>query len=158
MSNDGLLASLQGGVDIILNARSIGSGRIFGFVGTDPAPGVDWSETVPEGKYWRLISVAAIFTSDATVITRNLSIALAPPSQPTIYGALGGIQGGGGLSVRQWATVGDAEGVFVVDGMLPENNIMGPGWVFRAVTAFLQPGDDWQAPNIWVEEWDVDDD
>jgi hypothetical protein len=156
-ANEGILASLQGGVPIILNARSIGSGRVVSFVGTDPAPGVEWSETVPPGKIWRLITVAAIFTTDASVFTRNMSIAIAPPSSPTIYSALGGIQVANQTFLRIWGILGAAEGGFVINAMLPGNNIMGAGWVFRAITANLQPGDDWQAPNVWVEEWDVDD-
>ena len=47
-----------------------GAGRLRSITGTDPAAGVEISETVPTGVRWRLLSFAATFVTDGTVANR----------------------------------------------------------------------------------------
>jgi hypothetical protein len=53
---------------------SEGKGNIRTIIGTDPAAGVNLSETVPTNARWRLLSLNLTMTTDATVANRNMRI------------------------------------------------------------------------------------
>lgn len=53
-----------------------GAGAVTTLVGTNPAAGADWSQTVPAGEAWELVSLRFSLVTDATVATRVVKVTL----------------------------------------------------------------------------------
>jgi hypothetical protein len=59
-----------------ISSPTEGPGAIRSIVGTTPAPGNDWIETVPTNARWRVRAMSFMFTADATAVTRNIGVVL----------------------------------------------------------------------------------
>lgn len=142
------------GSPIVASTEGLGALRLI--VGTDPAAGVDWSETVPTNARWQLLSVRALFQTDATVAARNVNLLIddgtnnyyriashrdQPASQPYSYSWSVGTQDLGGL----------ANAAVVIP--LPNHAYMKAGYRVRAATSLMQAGDDWSTLSILAREW-----
>jgi hypothetical protein len=132
-----------------------GRGFIRNVTGTDPAAGVEWSETVPTNARWRLISARASFVTDATVPVRTVTITIDDgtttvytiPSHTTQAASLTFIYEAFAAGVS-----GYASGSTIVIPC-PPDAVMMPGWRIRSQTGAIVAGDNWGAPQLWVEEW-----
>jgi len=131
-----------------------GRGRTRVVVGTDPVAGVQISETVPVGLIWRLISwVATLVTSG---VAGNRQGALLLDDGANVFHAA--VQGGN-ITATQTITVSYAEGGqdaaegLFVQGALPANCLLNPGFRIRTTVTGFDGGDNWSAPVMRVEEF-----
>lgn len=133
-----------------------GPGLIRSITGTNPAAGVEISETVPTGAKWKLLALTAAFVADATVGNRVTS--LAADNGTTIYVRVSSqaLRAASASDVHSWGpgiTIPEAynadpiQSPFAVLAQLPA------GHRIRTVTNNVQAGDNWGAPQFLVEEW-----
>lgn len=132
-----------------------GRGAVRTYLGTDPAAGVEVSETVPTGARWRVIAFNATLTADATVANRTPAITIDDGTSIVWQaGYNGSIAASGGAAVA-W---GHGAGAFGSTGNgaispLPTDMILAAGYRVRTSTSGLQAGDNWGQPKYLVEEW-----
>lgn len=130
-------------------------GRPRTISGTDPAAGVELSETVPAGARWLLKTFNLALLADATVANRAVIITIddgtnivwqvgtninVTASQLAIYRL------GVGLP---FLTIGTTH----YNLPIPAGLILGPGYRIRTITTNLQAGDNYTAPVYHVEEF-----
>ena len=132
-----------------------GYGLIRSITGTNPAAGVEISETVPTNARWRLLAMAATYVADATVATRAPMLVFDDGTTEYMR-----IVPGVGITASQtiictWGDVGDDSSTTGVLGMsvLPNKIFLPQAHRIRTVTNNLQAGDNWGAPQLLVEEW-----
>jgi hypothetical protein len=132
-----------------------GAGVIRTVLGADPAAGAEWSEPVPAGARWRLRSVIATLTTDATAAARLAALQITDGTN-TLWRArasqaqaasIAGIYSGGGTG---YATTGATNDLM---WPIPSEMILLAGFRIGTFTSSLQAGDDWSAPRLTVEEW-----
>lgn len=135
-----------------------GPGRLRAILGTNPAAGVEISETVPTNALWRFISFFATLVTDATVANRNFRLILDDGTN-TIQSVVNGTNIT--ASLTQPVTV--ATGIFpqATAGVFMQTDIgadvlLPAGSRIRTSTIGLQAGDNWSAPLLLVEEWIVE--
>lgn len=132
-----------------------GPGVIRSVAGTNPAPGLEISETVPSGARWRLLALQVLFTADATVANRNPTVVIDDGATILFTSdAAASI-----VASQQWRLVA-ACGLQRAPAVsttffwgLGATMILLAGWRLRTVTTGLQAGDDFAAPQLLVEEW-----
>jgi len=132
-----------------------GRGLLRSYTGTDPAAGLEISVTVPTGARWFLLSFRADLTTDATVANRQPrwlvddgaieyfragTYASQPASQLWRYT----------WSTSNWGEASNRDPYFVP---LPADFHLAAGHRIQTSTANLQAGDNWTAPQLFVEEW-----
>ena len=123
--------------------------------GTDPAAGVDFSETVPTGAQWELMAVGASLTTAAGGADRRPTIAIFPSGVEAGF-TLGGVaQAAGATWDYSWGpgtdTQFDSLGQRAQGTLMTTTRIFGGG-SFRSRTANLAAGDNWSAPSFVVRE------
>lgn len=132
-----------------------GAGRLRSITGTDPAAGVEISETVPAGVRWRLLGFVYALTTDATVANRTSSVFI-DDGVNTLYKVGYNFSQVASTVVRYQAgafgTFGLIEGLNYV-GMLPADTLLSGGYRVRTATTNLQAGDNYGAPQYLVEEF-----
>lgn len=137
------------------NSAIEGPGVLRTITGTNPAAGVDWSETVPTNAVWRLISIRALLTASAVVANRRPVLRLDDGATQFFT-----VQGAADQTASQavgwnWSQGGPAPvmiGAFH-SSFLPVGVLLYEGYRVYVNTSGLQAGDDWAAPGILVEEW-----
>lgn len=145
---------------LLIPAASIGSsvqgaGAIRSITGTNPAAGAEISETVPTGARWLLRGFTAALVTNATVATRRVALLLDDGAATLI--ALQATDGQAASLTRSYS--GPNVGSYVVAqtstlGLPFQQGIpLIAGARIRTVTANLDPGDDWGAPQLLVEEF-----
>lgn len=132
-----------------------GPGNIRSITGTDPAAGAEWSETVPTGARWRLLSLFAQLVTDGTAGNRfprlvvddgtTTYFASDPPAAQTATQTIQYVTGSG---IQRTAI-----GSLIPFWALPTDLVMMAGHRVRAVTAGIVAGDNWGAPQLLVQEW-----
>jgi len=131
-------------------------GQIVPITGTNPAAGVEISETVPNNNYWRLKALRAAITTDSNTANRRPvlritinSIIVCDCINPTTTTANSTVtyQWGHGL---QYGT--DSIGLFGSGGLISDL-LLPPGSVIATVTAGILAGDNWAAPTLLVERF-----
>lgn len=135
-----------------------GYGRPRVIVGTDPAAGVEISETVPTNAMWRLRSVQMTLVTDATVAARTPHLVIDDGTDIQQR-----IPSNAGISASTtqpvcWCPIGDdtPSSTGAHGAPHPMNLFLPPGSRVRTLTSNLQAGDDWGAPVLSVEEWLVE--
>lgn len=132
-----------------------GAGVIRSIAGADPAAGAEWSETVPTNARWRLLGVDAALVTDATVANREVVLTIDDGAAIVAEVAAGTAQAAS-LTRRYSFARGVQRGApaasTIINGPAPDAMLMG-GYRVRSVTTALQAGDNWGAPQLWVEEW-----
>lgn len=130
-------------------------GRMRTITGTNPAAGVEISETVPAGVSWVLRSIAFSLTTSATAANRAVRVVL--DDGATIF-----LRTGGNTTqtasqtldyvAADFGVVGTIGTQTVLVGMpLPPYRLL-PGHRVRTITINFQAGDDFTAPVLEVEE------
>lgn len=152
VSDDDRLGYPQSPTESALSGR----GWVHKFVGTTPAPGVDWNITVPPGVRWKLKAVATTFTASAAVANRLTTFDIADPA----FSTMGLISPNALIAASQQFFFAWGEGLAYCDNpftflSIPifTDLVLGPGWHFGAQTFNLQAGDQWSIPVCFVEEW-----
>jgi hypothetical protein len=132
-----------------------GPGLLRSITGTDPAAGVEISETVPTNARWRLIAARFTFTTSVTVANRTVALVIddgvniyyaivAPAAQAASVGIDYNV---GALGVQP------ALAFFNHWLPTPPDFLLLQGHRIRTVTQNLQVGDNFAAPQLFVEEW-----
>lgn len=133
-----------------------GPGNVRTFLGTDPAAGVNIVELVPTGARWLLNAVSFQMVTSATVANREILLqcrqnGLNIAGQTAVVNQAAGATFlyayGIGLNALAAPTAGNYS--------LPllSRMTLGAGDSIRTSTINLDPGDDYAAPTITVEEW-----
>jgi len=130
-------------------------GALRSITGTDPAAGVEISETVPVGARWRLITAEAILVTSAAVANRVVTWRYDDGANE--YG-LAGSNFAQAASATVRYCVGPFGGFGQVGGAqhqhaIPPQMIMLAGHRMKTSTASIDVGDNWSAPQMLVEEW-----
>ena len=133
-----------------------GPGLIRSITGTNPAAGVEISETVPTGARWRLLSIFFGLTTDATAATRIIQITLNDGTTDiTTIQAFRTQTASISLSYY-FNLLGpdrtNLTGASEVMQTLPEVLLMA-GYKVKTNSYNIQAGDDFAVPQILVEEW-----
>jgi hypothetical protein len=136
-------------------SSAAGPGVIRSIAGADPAAGAEFSETVPTNARWRLLGVDVALVTDATAANRTQRLII--DDGATIVAEIT-------PAVAQTATLtwrysyarnvqrGVDPGGTLINAPLPDAWLMG-GYRVRSATTNLQAGDNYGAPQLWVEEW-----
>lgn len=132
-----------------------GPGMLRSITGTDPAAGVEVSETVPTGARWRFVSADVTLVSDATVANRTVRFVFddgttvyfkcAYATAQTATQTLEYVLAAGGSDYGTRAAV-QMTSASVGSYLLAGHRI-------RTVSNNLQAGDNYGAPQLNVEEW-----
>jgi hypothetical protein len=132
-----------------------GPGAIRSITGTDPAAGVEISETVPSNTRWRLIIVRLVLATDATVGNRRIRLVLDDGVNVLAEISSANVIPPNVSNRSHWMNLGytntDA-GVFNLDG-LPSALYLAGGYRIRSTTVNLALGDNYGPPQLLVEEW-----
>jgi hypothetical protein len=136
-------------------APSDGAGFLRSITGTDPAAGVEISETVPTNARWRLLAITATLVTSAVVGSRFPELIVddgastyyrqnAQSSQAAsltvVYSGNNGSWSGQNVGTRQvWPLANEME--------------LAAGHRIRTSTTNIDGGDNWSAPQYLVEEW-----
>jgi hypothetical protein len=133
-----------------------GPGAIRSITGTDPAAGVEISETVPTNARWKPLAVRFELVTDANAANRSMQLSFTDGSavyQRTIDNAAQTLSQTRRYNFALGAhflSAGAASGEFV--NVLPEITMLG-GHIFASVSTNLQAADNYGAPQFLVEEW-----
>jgi len=141
------------GSELVASIR--GRGVIRSITGTNPAAGVEISETVPTNARWRVISMYAQLVTSAVVAARLVNVIIDDGTNTVFRYGTGASQaasqtvnypffGGGFVD----ATGGNPRAI-----PLPPDLLLMGGYRFRTTTTLLDAGDDWTAPQMLIEEW-----
>ena len=138
-----------------IESSTEGRGLIRVIQGTNPAAGVEISETVPTGVRWRLISVHAVLVNDATVSTRIISLVITSNAVDTARLLAGGALTANQTGRHTWDSGGVITGASTpsLQGCIAIDLFLEAGVVITTSTINLQAGDNWGAPSFRVEEW-----
>lgn len=125
-------------------------------LGTTPAAGAEWIETVPTGARWELLSVFYGFTADATIAQRISDLVLR--SSATNFLRL--LSNASIAAAETWAISWAPNlpsiiyaGLFAAAASLPQRPILRAGDTFGSVTTGIQAGDQYTAPRYILREW-----
>lgn len=141
---------------LLLYGRTDGPGLIRSITGAVPSAGAEISETAPAGSRWELLAFAFSLTTSATVANRAEVLTLddganvfwrVPMNVNQTAGATWNYvhaQGFGSPTISQ---------VLGMGAMLPINNRLAAGYRIKTVTAAIQTGDQYTAPQYVVREW-----
>ena len=138
-----------------LEGSTEGPGLIRSITGTDPAAGVEISETVPTGARWRFISMKVTLVTDATVDDRVPTLNLTDGTNeltrfpaPTAHTA-------SITKIYTFSSIGDVTSV-ISEGIVASTGIdiiLSAGFMIKTFTRGLKAGDNYGAPQLLVEEW-----
>lgn len=132
-----------------------GPGLIRTITGTNPAAGVEISETVPTGARWKLKTIRAPFATDATVANRVVLCILTDGTNIISETTPNYLQTASrlinytfGLILQVTAAGGNNYNIAPLPVMK-----LGAGYKITTSVLNLQAGDNWGAPQLVVEEW-----
>jgi len=132
-----------------------GFGNLQSVTGTDPAAGVEISDAVPTNAKWKLRAIKFTLVTDATVITRTVSITL--DDGTTVFLTL--TSRTGQTATQTIGYNANTFGVIPADTatqfffVLPFDCWLFQTWNIKTVTVNLQAGDNFGAPVYIVEEF-----
>lgn len=137
------------------SAGVAGQGDLVTYTGSDPAADTEWSETVPDGKVWRVLSIRATLVTDANAANRQVSVTLTDATNTFFRSSSASVQA---ASLTHIYTVADLPGVVVGASSLVHQvplppMLLPPGTVIASVTTNKQATDNWGAPVFYVEEF-----
>lgn len=132
-----------------------GPGMLRSITGTNPAAGVEILETVPTGAVWQLHAFVATLVTDGTIATRRPRFFIDDGTN-TVY--LAAWPGSVALSTTYQlviAETGLSSGNVVAEELqtLWLNVRIPAGYRLQTIVQALQAGDNWGAPQLYVEEW-----
>ena len=132
-----------------------GPGAIRSIAGTNPAAGVEIAESVPTGARWRLLGLSFTLVTDGTAANRRVNIGLDDgttlfyeiPSQSDVAASTTEVFGIGADALAR-SSISDLQTMG-----LPAHALLFQGFRIVTRTVNLQAGDNFGAPQLWVEEW-----
>lgn len=137
-------------------SSTAGEGAIRSITVANPAAGADWVHTVPTGFRWEVVSIAALFTTDANAANRRPQIVFTDGTTAVFRGAASANFTASTGWLTSWAqghgSVADATSG-VVTGGLPVNNRVLAGFVIASSTGAIQAADAWTNIRLSVREW-----
>lgn len=129
--------------------------KVRSVAGTNPAAGIEISETVPASVRWKLISVFFRLVTSATAATRRLHFVVDDGTNKLFDFPVGNTHLASLTRDYTIAHVGNVgNGIQDDDIMqiLPADAVLPTGFRVRTETTGIQVGDDFGAPQLWVEE------
>ena len=132
-----------------------GVGYIRSITGTDPAAGVQISETVPTGALWHPISVKFTIVCDATVVSRGIILAFTDGTNELMRSFTNTTVPAGTTLTATFSDIGTvATGLSNANmGVFSDATLLPAGFQITTVINNLQAGDNLGAPQLLVEEW-----
>lgn len=136
-----------------------GEPAIRNIIGTTPAAGVEWLETVPTGARWSLANIIALLTTNSTAVARQVFFHVKDAGGHDLgYYAQANSQN---ASTQQFYTMGpglfstqaSGGGITVDTQACPNPLLMTAGCTIGSFTGNLQGGDQWSQPQYTVREW-----
>lgn len=136
-------------------APTEGPGLVRAVAGTDPAAGVEVSETVPTNARWTLYAVRFPLVTDATVANRRVHLLVDDGTNTLYEAAAPDVQAASLTRNYNAANHGFAPAATVSELYLnlPVPLPLLQGWRVRTATDSLQAGDNFGVPRLTVEEW-----
>lgn len=132
-----------------------GPGRLLKLVSPDPGAGVDITVTAPANVRWRVMAMGFTFTASATVTTRIVRVDVvvdgAVVARIPANGSHTASQARRYSAAPVSAAAVDTSGALLIP--IPENVFLQEGDTIGTSTANLQFDDDFDAPEVYVEEW-----
>lgn len=129
-------------------------GAVRAVTGTDPAAGVEISETVPTNARWRLLSLLAALVTDATVANREAALVVDDGTNNQVR-APAGVNHAASLTrtynFHPWANRFTIAQDATITPPIPDLWLPG-GFRIQTITTNLQAGDNWGAPQLLIEE------
>lgn len=138
-----------------IESSTEGPGLIRSITGTNPAAGVEISETVPPGAVWKPISLIATFVTSADVANRLPSIVLDDGTNIYFTQEVTGLQTASSTVLHEIAVGLERLAVVSTNKQLgiPIGTKMAAGNRIRTLTANIVAADNWGVPQLLVEEW-----
>lgn len=132
-----------------------GPGVLRSITGTNPAAGAEVNETVPTNARWRLRSTLVSFVTSAVAGNRVPVLTINDGSADVVRAGLYTTIAASQTTIITWGSFGasygpSATGVVTV---FPSDVWLQGGWIVKTVTAGLDAGDNYAAPQLLVEEW-----
>lgn len=138
-----------------IESSTEGPGLIRSITGTDPAAGVEISETVPVGAKWKLIGFKYIFSTDATVASRYVALKINDGINDMLA-----IGAGQAQTASQIVSYSHAVSLPIFSGAfaqyispLGQNLFLKANWKIKIIAISITAGDNFAAPQLLVEEW-----
>ena len=134
------------------------AGYVKAVVGTDPAAGVEISDTVPTGKLWRLMSIRTTLVTDATAANRYIILVIADPTPANQWSCkIAPVHTASLTRYYRWMVADSSETAFDTTNsvriVLADNLDLPAGWIIKTASTSLQAGDNFGAPYITVKEF-----
>lgn len=155
MQDDYLSVALGAAAERLLELRLVKPIKI-----ANPAPGADWTTTVPGGVVWELLSITGLLTASATVANRNPSWRISDQDNNLIFR----YASGGQITATQGGTYTSSVGlgnVITTQGIqapLPSPPIpILAGWKIAVITSGIDATDQWSGVFLVVREWSESD-
>lgn len=132
-----------------------GPGAILTVTGSDPAAGADISETVPTDARWRFMSISSRLVTDANVASRRNVWIFDDGTNAYFETPETSSQAASTTERHTLAAVGHSRGVLITRHVEPgpPEMYLAAGDRIRTDVASIQVGDNWEAPQIHIEEW-----
>ena len=132
-----------------------GRGRMRSIAISNPAAGVDWTQTVPAGVTWILRAACGTLTTSASVANRQVSLVVTDATPNILLDSPAGSLEAASLGDSfSWFNGAAAviEGAEVIGG-LPTEFRCPAGWIIKSTTTNIQAADQWSAVSLTVEEF-----
>ncbi len=137
-----------------MQAAAEGPGVLTSVLGTAPAAGADWTQTVPSFARWRVRAVRATLTTSAAAGTRQVFL-VADDGANTFYAPPSSLGQGPNQTITYDFVPGTTFLTFtggVQPVVIPQDLVLDAGHRVRSLTGTLQAGDQWTAPRLLIEE------
>jgi hypothetical protein len=132
-----------------------GQGAMRSLAGTNPAAGAELSITVPDSTRWRILAMRASLVTSGVAATRQVHLQITDGT--TVVMDLPAVTTQIASLTRVYNAVASGFGQALADTQiylpLPMNLYVAAGWTIVTLTTLLDVGDDWGAPQLYVEEW-----
>lgn len=133
-----------------------GPGMLRSITGSNPAAGVEISETVPTGARWKVWAITTSLTIGGVGANEESSLTFDDGTTVLAQYPSGVVQGANDTTTVSWSHAGtDLEPT--VTGMLVQRSIaqllLGAGYRIRTVTGNFAGTSNYAAPQLLVEEW-----
>jgi len=132
-----------------------GPGLIRTITGTNPAAGLEISESVPSGAVWRPMLVRFTLVTDATVITRIVRLRFTDGIDTKWQEVAVSSQTASNTFIYNYAENGvrTTQSSGLIGAFIPPNQRLAAAGFIETSTASIQAGDNYLAPILSVEEW-----
>jgi len=144
---------------VFLRSGSANSGALGSVIGSAPLAGHEWSYMSPAHLRTRVHSITATLSTSAVVANRTVRIHIldTTPSDLGFYATA--VTQAASLIYRYTFALGigrvdDSAGSKNVNLPLPQVDLL-PGWQVLSDTLLIDPGDQWSAPVLNVEQWAI---